>query len=322
MHRISAEAIEPGSHIGIAAPSTVIEKDFLIRGSEKLASWGFTVSFDERVLRKHRSFAGNDLDRAEVLKNLVCDSAVRAIWCARGGYGVTRILSLLDKMKIPALMAQDPKLLIGYSDITALHLYFYQSIGLKSLHAPLMATPTWMKISSSRARLLCKILAGKMLLGAKSHSTRWPTKWLSAPKLKGKTAMEGIVLGGNLTLIANLAGTKWQPSLRGAILFIEDCGEAPYRIDRMLTQIRNAGMLDGVRAVICGDLTADVSLKYGEKRTAWKEVLQDCLASHGIPVLIGAPVGHGKQNEPLPLGVRTRITRAGKLEFLEQVVSI
>ncbi len=317
MQRISAAPITKGSLIGIAAPATCIEKNLLVKGAEKLASWGYAVRKDDRLLHRERSFAGTDAERAAVLASLVKDPSVRSIWCARGGYGVTRILPLLDRIGLARSMARDPKLLIGYSDITALHLYFYERIGLKSLHAPLIATPKWLKLPAAQAKLLQTIIAGKMKLGAASHSTRWPTKWLAA---KPKKAVEGVLLGGNLTLLANLAGTPWQPNLKSAILFIEDCAEPPYRVDRMLTQIRNVGMLEGVRAVLVGDLEADVVLKPGEKKNAWKDVLVDCLVNHGIPVMIGAPVGHGKYNEPLPLGVLARLTVAGKLEIWEQVV--
>lgn len=317
MQRISAAPTTKGSLIGIAAPATCIEKNLLEKGAEKLASWGYAVRKDDRLLHRDRSFAGTDAERAAVLASLIKDPSVRTIWCARGGYGVTRILPLLDRIGIIRAMTRDPKLLIGYSDITALHLYFYERIGLKSLHAPLVATPKWLKLPAAQAKLLQNILAGKMKLGAASHSTSWPTSWLSA---RPKKAIEGILLGGNLTLLANLAGTPWQPHLKGAILFIEDCAEPPYRIDRMLTQMRNAGMLDGVRAVLVGDLREDVVLKRGEKKTAWKDVLADCLEAWGVPVLIGAPVGHGKHNEPLPLGVLARLTVAGKMELWEQVV--
>lgn len=318
MRRISAPAVRPGSLIGIAAPATCIEKKLLLKGCEKLTSWGYGVRFDERILQRQRSFAGSDHVRASVLDHLVDSKSVRAIWCARGGYGVTRILNLLDDHRIAARMKKNPKLLIGYSDITALHLYFYQKIGLKSLHAPVLATKKWLSLPASQEILLEKILAGMMDLGRKSHTARWRTSWI---KGHGRPhAVEGILLGGNLCLLANLAGTKWQPNLHGAILFIEDCGEAPYRIDRMLTQMRNSGMLDGVRAVVAGDLTADVVLQKGEKKTAWKDVLEDRLCARGIPVITGAPVGHGARNEPLPLGVKARITKAGRLEILEQVV--
>lgn len=315
MRRISPQSLHAGDLIGIAAPSTLIDPELLLNGVKKLSSWGYSVTFDDRILARYRSFAGVDDLRARVLLKLAQNENVRAIWCARGGYGATRILPLLDDLHFAAAMEKKPKLLIGYSDATALHLYAYKKLGLKSLHAPLVATPKWQQLPPATGKVLRELLSGHAPLGARSYTTRWPTRLLAPIK----KPVEGILLGGNLTLIANMAGTRWQPSFRGALLFLEDCGEAPYRLDRMLTHLWNTGMLKGVKAVITGDLTADVTLKPGESKSAWKEVLADRLLARGVPVLAYAPVGHGVRNEPLPLGVKARITTRGKLELLEQV---
>lgn len=302
--------------IAVVAPSTCVERKLLLEGAAKLAGWGHPVCFDERIHKTERFLAGSDKDRAESLLFAAQNPLVRGIWCARGGYGVTRLLPLLDKLNLARQFRQDPKPLLGYSDITALHLYLYQKIGLKSVHAPLIATTKFLNLPKATEKILQKILLGTLELGKNSYTARWATRPL-APIKKDIT---GILLGGNLTLLANLAGTPWQPDLRGSILLIEDCGEAPYRIDRLLTQLWNADMLKGVRAVAAGDLSADVVRKKGEKKDAWKDVLRDRLVNRGIPVIYGLPVGHAKKNEPLPLGVRARLTRHGRLELLEQAV--
>ena len=314
MQRKSPTALKTGSFIGIAAPATCLEPDLLFKGAKKLASLGYNVHFNDQLLKIHRSFAGSDSSRAAVLEELLKNPLIEAIWCARGGYGVTRILSELDRRKAPALLKKHPKVLMGYSDITALHVYFYLRAGIKTLHSPLIATPKWLKLGKKELALHQKILSGKMDLGKKSHSTKWPTHWLEG---SSKKSISGILLGGNLSLLATLAGTPWQPNFKNCILFIEDCGEAPYRLDRMLTQLRNAGMLNGVKAVVAGDLTADVVNP--PSKNAWQEVLKDQFIARKIPVLFNLPVGHGKRNEPLPLGIRARISKSGKLEFLEQV---
>jgi muramoyltetrapeptide carboxypeptidase len=297
--------------LGIAAPASFIDKKLLRSGMEQLASWDYAVSCDQRVLERERFHAGSDLVRAQIFDALVKDPSVRAIWCARGGYGVTRILPLLEKMHTLQKLKKNPKLILGYSDITALHLWAYQTMGLKSVHAPLIATAKWLKLSSATKKNLLQILRGTLLLKEKSYTRRWPTRWLG----KGK-AVEGIILGGNLTLLTNFLGTRWQPQFKGALLFIEDCAEPAYRIDRMIQHLKNAGALKGVRAILVGDLVADTLPS--TQKCNWKNVL----AAHfpDTPVLINLPVGHGKKNEPLPLGVKARITNAGKLELLEQVV--
>lgn len=312
MQRISPKAILPGSMIGIAAPASFLDKKLLRSGMERLASWDYAVQCDPRVLKRDRFHAGTDTVRAEIFDNLVGDSNVRAIWCARGGYGVTRILPLLEKMHTLKKLKKNPKLILGYSDITALHIWAYQAMGLKSLHCPLVATPKWLKLPAPTKKVLQQILTGTLALGKSSYTTRWPTRWLG----KGKN-VEGIILGGNLTLLTNFLGTRWQPDLTGSLLFIEDCAEPTYRIDRMIQHLKNSGALNGVRAILVGDLVADAPP--APKGMDWKKVLQNHFKN--IPVLINLPVGHGKKNEPLPLGVKARITNAGKLEILEQVVS-
>jgi muramoyltetrapeptide carboxypeptidase len=316
MRRISAKAARKGDLVTIVAPSTLIESDLLLKGVKKLSALGYVVNFDERILSRYRSFAGLDEIRAKVLEKALRNTAVRIIWSARGGYGLTRLLSLLDDFKVAKLMQRNPKIFIGYSDATALHIYLYKKIGLRTLHAPMLATPSFQKISARNWKLLLEILRGEIKLGKKSYTTAWPTRWL----LPVQKEVEGVVLGGNLTLITNLLGTPWQPDFRSCILFIEDCGEPPYKIDRMLTQLWNSGVLRGVKAVITGDLNHEVKLAPGQSKNDWKIVLQDRLAANGIPVLIQAPVGHGKRNDPLPLGVRVRLTVKGKIELLEQLV--
>lgn len=315
MQRTSPHKILPGGHIGIAAPASFFDAKHLYEGMQNLAEWGYAVSCDERILLKDRFHAGPDQTRAEIFNVLCRDKEIRAIWCARGGYGATRILPLLDKMGSARALGKNPKLIIGYSDITALQLWAYKKLGLKSVHAPLIATPKWLKLPHRTKTILQSILTGSLVLGEKSYTRAWPTRWL---KIAPKKNIEGIILGGNLTLITNLVGTPWLPSFNGSLLFLEDCAEAPYRIDRMLTQLRNAGALKGVRAVLAGDFTADAPKAPPSKN--WKRILELNFAEQGIPVLWNLPVGHGKRNEPLPLGVKARLTKSGKLELLEQAV--
>jgi muramoyltetrapeptide carboxypeptidase len=208
-------------------------------------------------------------------------------------------------------MAKDPKLLFGFSDATALHLYFYHHLKLPSVHSPMPASAKWAAMSRSAERVLRSILAGLMPTGKRSHSATWPVKPIGRKQSAG-----GVILGGNLTLLANFIGTPWQPDLNGKILFLEDCGEAPYRVDRMLTQLDNAGMLKGLKGVLLGDFEADVVYRNRKERTYWKEIFLERF-SH-LPVLADLPVGHGKRNEPLPLGLNAEITKSGKLLLLER----
>ena len=311
MHRATENQGPQNEWIGIAAPSWKIDVALLQKGLRRFASWGYPVRLDDIY------YAGADEDRAAALVALLRDPAVRTIWCARGGSGATRLLGLLDRLGAPALLRKERnKLLVGYSDVTALHFYF-QRLGLATLHAPMPATKSWQRLAPRVDRLLAQALAGELPIGRESYTAKWKTKPIYMPR----KAVEGVIRGGNLTLVANLAGTRWQPDLNGAFLFLEDCGERPYEVDRMLTHLGNAGMLRGLRAVLLGDFEADVIYREPGEKKYWKEIFLDHFAAAGVPVITGLPVGHDrKQNDPLPLGVQAALDSRGKLFLLEQVV--
>jgi muramoyltetrapeptide carboxypeptidase len=316
MRRTTIDAEGAQRWIGVTAASTLINPELLEKALPRFARWGYAVRTDDSLLEKFRYFAGTDHCRSQAIMRLLKDPSVGAIWCARGGYGATRLLQQLDKLGAPKAMNADPKLLLGYSDATALHLYFYHHNRVPSVHCQMPATPKWLKMSKSSDQTLQAILAGKMPTGKKSHTASWPLKTFYST---GK-ATEGVILGGNLTLLVNMIGTPWQPDLRGALLFIEDCGEAPYRVDRMLTQLENSGMLKNLSGVLIGDFESDVKYREPAEKKYWKGIFEERFAGRGFPVLSKLPVGHGKKNEPLPLGVRGEITSDGKLILLEQPV--
>ncbi len=303
--------------VGIAAASSVVNVSNLEKGLPRFARWGVPVCVADQVRSQFRTFAGDDLVRAGALNNFARDPLIGTIWCARGGYGSTRLLPLLDKWKTAEALKKDPKLLIGFSDVTGLHLYLHKKIGLPTLHAPMPGTPGFVKLAPRVDKILRETLAGKLKLGRSSYTAAWNAKKLLAPKRDH----EGVILGGNLTLLVNMIGTPWQPDLKGALLFLEDCAEQPYRVDRMLTQLHNAGMLSGLRGVLLGDFEADVIYKEKVEKTYWKEIFRERFEPLGIPVLTNLPVGHGKKNDPLPLGVKAVITKQGKLLLLEQPIS-
>jgi muramoyltetrapeptide carboxypeptidase len=313
-------AIIPGNRlertIGIAAASSVVNQNNLEKSLERFARWGVPVAVADQVRLQKRYLAGPDEERAAALDSFARDKTVGTIWCARGGYGSTRLLPLLDKLGTAAALARNPKLLIGYSDVTGLHLYFHKKTGLPSLHAAMPGTPRFATLPPRLDKLLRRTLAGELELGKKSHTAEWNPRRLCGPS----RAAEGVLLGGNLSLLVNLVGTPWQPDLRGKILFLEDCAERPYQVDRMLTLLSNAGMLKGLAGVLLGDFETDVLYKEKGERRYWREVFTERFEPLKIPVLQNIPVGHGKKNEPLPLGVRFAITKTGKLWLLEQPV--
>lgn len=310
MRRNKAKIQYADRGIGIATASTAIDPKLLKQGLPRFARWGIPVRVDDDTHSHFRYFAGTDEVRAATFARLVRDPSLGTIWCARGGYGAARILPLLDKFGVDKALRRDPKLLIGYSDVTALHFYF-GALGLPSVHAPMPATSSWQKMKPGTDKILRATLAGELATGKKSHTAAWKTKVIH------RGAAEGIIRGGNLTLLTSLAGTPYQPDLRGCILFLEDCAELPYRVDRMLTQLHQAGVFRGLRGVLLGDFEADVVYREAREKKYWPEIFAERFA--GIPVLGNLPVGHGAQNEPLPLGVKAAIS-GGKLILLDQPV--
>lgn len=303
--------------IGIAAASSVVNQKNLQHSLDRFARWGVPVAVAEQVRMTKRYLAGPDEARAAALDVFARDPLVGTVWCARGGYGATRLLPLLDAAGTARAWARNPKLLIGYSDVTALHLYLYHHLKIPSLHAMMPGTPRFATMSPRMDRRLRATLAGKLDVGQESHTSAWRPRRLCGPS----RASEGVLLGGNLSLVASLAGTPWLRDLRGKILFLEDCGERPYRVDRMLQQLSSAGLLKGLAGVILGDFFADVEYQEKGEKRYWREMFLEHLEPLGVPVLERLPVGHGRDNEPLPLGVRYAITKQGKILLLEQPVT-
>lgn len=283
--------LRPGDLVAVVLPGGPVDPARLAAGVDVLRSWGLRVRLPaEQRDAAHPWLAGSDTDRAAALTAAFRDPEVRAVWAARGGYGTQRVLDLLDWAD---LAQATPRLLVGFSDVTALHQAVAGRLGLATLHA-----------------------AGAAGLGDGDDHTRETTRRVlldgGPVRLDGTPAgpglAEGVLVGGNLTLLASSVGTPGQHPATGAIVLLEDVGERPYRIDRALTQLVRSGWFEGVRGVALGSFTACGDP--GEVRA----VLADRLAPLGVPVVHDLPVGHGPTNLPVPLGVPARLdARAGTL---------
>jgi len=282
------------------APAGPVPRDAFAAGAAILAG-RYSLVHDERIFTRAGYLAGDDDARAAELAAALADPEVEAIFCARGGYGLMRILDRLDA----AALARAPKLIVGFSDVTALHAWAARA-GVASLHGPVVTQLGRVPAEDAAALFaLCESPAPPAPLGG-----------LRA--LHGGRG-EGPLVGGNLEMISRLVGTPYALPLDGAVLFLEDVGERPYRIDRQLTQLRLAGALDRLAGVVLGDFVGCVE-KDGTGPDA-EAVLAERLGARGIPVLAGAPIGHGERNRALPHGARARVdAAAGTLEFLEGAV--
>lgn len=271
--------LQAGDKIAVVAPSGPADPARLERGCSILRGLGLDVVVGEHALDRGplRYLAGSDADRAADLQDAWCDPRIAAVLCARGGYGATRVLDHLDWA---ALREAPPKLLHGSSDITALHIAFGGRLGVTTSFGPMVAT----LVVDAGAEVLDHLRAGLFGAGAPVRGDR---------ALRAGRA-EGTLTGGNLSLLASLIGTPYAPEpAAGRIAFLEDVDEAPYRVDRMLTQLLQAGWFDGVAGIVlgtwigCGDLAP---------------VFADRLMPLGVPILAGVPVGHGPRQLTLRLG--------------------
>ena len=273
--------LNQGKEIGIIAPASPVTQAELQPGLNLLASFGYKVTRSSHLYDRLGYLAGDDDARLQDLHTMFNNENIGIIFCARGGYGTLRLLDKIDY----DLIRMNPKIIVGYSDITALLLAIYKNTGLVTFHGPVVKElyedknqdlRSFLDLVSSEKLLKMDLTGGVALIPGRAR---------------------GILMGGNLSLITHLTGVSYMPSLKGAILFIEERGEPLYRIDRMLTHLRLSGYLEGLAGLIsgkfedCGDISAI------------NQLLVDTLSHFNIPVVSGLPVGHGSENITMPVGL-------------------
>jgi muramoyltetrapeptide carboxypeptidase len=314
----------PDPRIGVVAASSVVPKVELDEGIELLRAEGFDVRVWPQVYQRHLTYAGEDEARARALYEAGRDPSIDVVWMARGGYGAARVTKLVEEWTNLEGFPRLRKLMVGYSDVTALHEYARRRWDWRTLHAPMPAEPDFGKYDAEHWRALME------LVRRRHPGDVWGTvRWLVPPRGE----VEGMLVGGNLSLWASMIGTgmDFEPTgAAGRILFLEDVGEKYYRIDRIVQQIERAGLIEGCEAIVLGDFTKcdDDPVKMvrgdrpGEKvplrpRIEWDEAVSEVFGKLGVPVAVGLPVGHGPDFAPLPLGARYRIGVYGSFELVE-----
>jgi len=287
-------ALRPGDLIGVAAPAGPVEEDRLARGVAELEKLGFAVRVADGVRERKGFTAGTVENRLRQLHGLFSDPAVAAIACARGGAGAIQLLPHLDSV----LLQDNPKVLLGYSDVTLLHLEM-ERLGLTSLYGPMVARGLDEGEAGYDRASLWHGLTGEGTPYQSSEDDLLPL---------AEGAAEGVLRGGCLSMLAAVEGTPW--AMRRAdeptLLFLEDVDEKPYRVDRMLRQLRASGALEGVAGVVFGDMKG-CAPGFDEDYTL-EDVLLEALAGLGVPVALGLSSGHTTlPGVTLPLGVRARL---------------
>lgn len=303
--RILPRRIREGGTIGLAAPAGVLRsQDQLSDAIADVASLGFQVKTGRHLLARFGFLAGTDAQRAEDLMDLFADPDVDAILAVRGGWGCARILPLLDY----DVIRQNPKPLIGYSDITALLLAIYAKTGLVTFHGP-VGVSTW-RGDTVRSFLNVLVEGRPLRIGPETRSNRMATS-----TVRGGVA-EGPFAGGNLSVIAGLAGSPYLPDLTDHVVFFEEVGEEAYRVDRLLTGLELAGVLDDPAAVVFGQCSSCGS---SSGRSA-EAVIREHLSRVTSPSWLGAQIGHVSPVHTLPIGLPVQADAdAGTLEFAPAV---
>ena len=290
--RNKGNALRPGDTIAIVAPASPVHADDVQKAAKLLQSWGYHVV--QSPMQPYGYFAGTDEQRAAMLNRYFKDDTVQAILCANGGYGSARILDKMDYQMIE----KHPKLFIGFSDVTALHTALGEKSHLVTIHGPMECTLNSAVSSSYTLEQFAKGLSSRQPLG-------------KVPMPKGRTLhtvvpgkASGILVGGNVSVIAAAVGTPYELQGNDAILVLEEVGEDAYRVDRMMQQLWQSGLLHRIRGIVYGDF---INCNHDPGDFTTEEVLQYYARLSGKPTIAGLPVGHGADNLFMPLGVRVRI---------------
>ncbi|SIO57685.1 muramoyltetrapeptide carboxypeptidase [Singulisphaera sp. GP187] len=315
---LNPPALKPGDTIAFAAPAGPAVLAPLREYAKTLEQAGYKVIIPEGIEeRKHGYLGGTDDQRAEELNRFIRDPKVRAIFPVRGGYGLTRII---DRIDYPALR-KDPKIIIGYSDLTALHLAVAREAKLVTFHSPMpmagLAPDDKGEYRFAGRSFRQLIFADQYQPGQNGFVVAVPEGRKPETLVGGKAS--GRLLGGNLTLICSTLGTPYAIQPKGAILLIEDVNEAPYRVDRSLSQLRLAGVLDQVAGVVIGSFTS----KEPADREETDRVLREYFAKAKVPVILNFPIGHTPHNATVPHGGLVELDAdATVLKLLENPVRL
>lgn len=311
MKTVKPAKLNSGDLIGLISPaSPVSDSSRIEKAVAYLERMGYRAVVGGNVGNKHGYLAGTDEVRLDDLHSMFRNKEVKAIICLRGGYGTPRIIDKIDFK----LIAKNPKIFVGYSDITAIQMAIYKKTGLVTFAGPMAAVDLWNDVSRYSEELFWRILTSNKKLGKLDFPENTKLSSIS----KGK--MRGVVLGGNLALITAMMGSAYLPKFDDSILMLEDIGEAPYRLDRMFNQIRLAGIFDNAEGILLGQFT-DCEPKDDDPTLTIDEVIQSYFAGLKTPVVANFPHGHVKEKATVPYGIEIKVNAdKNNIEYLESAV--
>jgi muramoyltetrapeptide carboxypeptidase len=303
--------LRAGDTVGIVAPASPWDnRSELLRGIAGLEAWGLTVKLGEHVNDRHGYLAGRDEDRVADIHAMLADEDVRAIVCLQGGYGMPRLINLLDR----EAFAANPKAICGYSDLTTLHLaaeLFGDVVSFYSNGASGIGAP---EVSAFSKQGLHRALFSDEPYGSIGPDPDDPyVRTIVGGRATGRLA------GGCAGLLASAIGTRLQPDFRGRIVCLEEIDLEGYVLDGMLTQLWNAGLFDGAAGIVVGDIKTKWSGAIAELST--EDIVEEVLGSLGLPLVFGFPIGHGKHHATIPLGALATLDADTGTLVVEEVVT-
>lgn len=301
---VKPPALRPGDVIGIVAPASAVELDRLVAGVRELERLGFRTKFSPSIFAREMYLAGGDRRRARELESFLRDPEVKAIFAARGGYGSVRLLPYLEEVAL----GPSPKIFMGYSDITTLLVYFQRKFNWVVFHGPMVAREFAEGPEHYDEELLRRTLMRPEPIGEIDTSG-------SVGLCSGVAT--GRLTGGCLSLLVSTLGTPYEFDATDAILFLEDTAAKPYQVDRMLTQLRDAGKLQTVRGIVFGEMTECAPPP--DQDYTLRDVIEDRLLDLGVPILFGVRSGHSsRKNQVLPFGVRATLDSSRAKLIIEE----
>ena len=295
--------LSPGDKIGILCPSGYMPYEKVTASIETFTGWGFNIVPGKTLGKQFNYFSGTDRERLNDLQEMMDDDDIKAIFCARGGYGIGRIIDRLNFKKFK----KNPKWIIGYSDISVLQLHLFSKYKIASLHAPMAAAFNDGEFNNQYIQSLRDAIVGR------KAGYACPGNVFNQ---KGKAS--GTLVGGNLSLVTHLIGTASDIKAKNKILFIEDVGEYIYNVDRMMYQLKRSGKLDDLSGLIVGKFTdmKDTVIPFGQRS---EEVIRDVVKEYDYPVCFNFPVSHQKENYALKIGVKYRLTVSATSDELKEL---
>ncbi len=309
---LKPKPLKKGDTIGLVGISGALQHPEERYGPmmEAIDALGYKVIVADSCREVYGYLSGTDESRAHGLNQMFADDSVDAVVCMRGGYGVARMLDRVDFDIIRA----NPKIMLGYSDITALHTAIHQKVGMVTFHGPMPST-CWPKFDDFTRQSMLRALTSTEPLGLLKNPEGKP------PRCVVPGVCEGQLVGGNLTLIASACGTPYALDVRDKVLLLEDIGEKIYRLDSMMTQLRQAGMFESCAGVVLGGFT-NCTVEYPDYALQLEDIIRDIIVPAGKPVLADMSIGHMDTKITVPLGVRCRLdAEAGTLEITEAALS-